>query len=301
VAIPLTIEVENPDELLNAGLYGAGAVIRIQSSATETGAYADVSGTGSTPTKAIVAATRSYTGYDPNGTSSTWYRVRYESSNATRVSDWTAVFQAGDETAGLLCSLYDVQQELGGGTSANEDELILEKIRQVSRQIENYCGRWFAPRPLSGTATYRFHSEAGNVLHIPRGIRSITSLGIASEDQPDTGGTYVVSASADYYIDPPSGERTDPSDPGFWVRLGWNRSSYFYDAAFGVEITGAFGWASVPYDIQGVATRASIRRYLGKGGGATVAVGPAGTEILLPDMSGADRLTLDWYKRRAIG
>ena len=34
------LTAENPDELLNAGAYGAGAVIRLQTAATETGAFA---------------------------------------------------------------------------------------------------------------------------------------------------------------------------------------------------------------------------------------------------------------------
>ena len=53
----------------------------------------------------------------------------------------------------------------------------------------------------------------------------------------------------------------------------------------------------MPYDIQGVAIRAVIRRHIGKGGGGTaVAIGPEGTEFLLPDMSGADRRVLEYYR-----
>jgi hypothetical protein len=303
VAIPIKITVENPDEILNAGLFGAGAIIRVQWSATETGSFADVSGTGSTPTIPVVAATRSYSGYDPVGTASLWYRTRYENAGATRLSDWTAPFQPGDETGGLLCSLYDVQQELGGENTAdaNRDENILEKIRQVSAAIEGYTGRWFAPRPLSGTTVYRTHTRFGYVLRIPKGIRSITTLGIAVIDQPDTGGTYTTATSTDYYIDPPAIER-DANWPGTAIWFRSIASQRFYNASFGAEITGQFGWASVPADIQGVAVRAAVRRYIGKGGGGTaVAIGPAGTEILLPDMSGADRLTLASYRVPVVG
>jgi len=72
-------------------------------------------------------------------------------------------------------------------------------------------------------------------------------------------------------------------------------------ASFGAEIVGAFGFAAVPADIQGVAIRAVVRRFIGKGGGGvSVAVGPAGTEFLLPDMSGSDRSTLDFYAARSF-
>ncbi len=96
----LTITVDDSANLLNAGAYGAGAVIRVQTSATEAGVYGDLSGTGSTPTIAIVSGTSSYTGYDPSGTATSWYRTRYENSGATRVSDWTTAFQAGGSSAG---------------------------------------------------------------------------------------------------------------------------------------------------------------------------------------------------------
>lgn len=295
----LTLTVEGPDDLLTAGAYGAASVIRVQSATTETGTFGDITGTGSTPTIALVAATSSYTGYDPSGTASTWYRTRFESSNASRVSDWSTAFQAGDETAGLICSLYDVQQELGT-TTATENERILDVIRQLTVAIEGYCDRWFVPRPLSGTTTYRIHTSYGRTLRLPKGIRSITTLAVATTDQPESGGTYTALSTGTYYLDPPEMERS----------AGWpatriclvSTSTPFYAASYGVEITGAFGWAAVPYDVQGVAQRATIRRYLGKGGGgAAVAIGPSGTEFLLPDMSGADRKVLDYYKHRMVG
>jgi hypothetical protein len=294
----ILLSVENPDVLRGDGQYGTGALIRVQSSATEAGAYADLSGTGSDPTVAILAGERSYEADDPNGTGSTWYRTRYENAGATRVSDWSDPFQVGDETGGLLASLYDVKQEIGIPADNNDDdESLLEKLRQVTTSIETYTNRWFVPRPLSGTTTYRFHSSYGRRLHIPKGIRSITSLGTASISQPASGGTYALAGATDYYIDPPEIDRS-PGWPGLFVRVPRTAGALFYDAAYGVEITGAFGWASVPADIQGVAIRSVIRRHIGKGGGGTaVAIGPAGTEFLLPDMSGSDRGILEMYRQ----
>ena len=91
--IPVKTPLEVPSTtLLNAGLYGAGAVFRLQSATSANGTYADVSGTGSTPTIAIVSGTEEYDGFDPNGTSATFYRARIENAGATRLSDWkTAV------------------------------------------------------------------------------------------------------------------------------------------------------------------------------------------------------------------
>lgn len=58
-------------------------------SAPETGTYADISGTGATPAR-FDTGTEAYIGYDPLGTSGTWYRTRFENAGATQLSDWSA-------------------------------------------------------------------------------------------------------------------------------------------------------------------------------------------------------------------
>lgn len=310
----LKLSVENPDEILNAGLYGAGAIIRVQTAATQAGVFADVSGTGSTPTVAVVTAIRIYTGYDPNGIVSSWYRTRYENAGATRASDWTAAFQVGDETAGLLCSLYDVKQELGGSqTDTSQDESILEKIRQVSAAIEKYTGQWLAPRPtdpasdmtlLFDVPTFGRGASRSLVLEYGErrtGIRRLTSIGIATTSQPETGGSYTAATLADILL------RPRPTADGPATRLEFTNyptgsQSMFWPGYNTVSAVGGFGPAAVPSDIQGVATRASVRRVIGKGGGAvSIPVGPEGTMMLLPDMSGADRATLDLYRDMLVG
>ncbi len=298
--------VEAPDEILNAGLYGAGALIRLQTAATEAGAYADVTGTGSTPTTAVVTNTRSYTGFDPAGTVSSWYRTRFENVGGTRASDWSTAFQVGDETAGLLCSLYDVEQELGGTQSANNQESILEKIGQVSAAIERITNRWLAPRPTNpaSTTTLLFDVErTARRLLLDQGqrltgIRTLTAIGLAIQSQPETSGTYTAGTVADFLLRP----RPSADGPALSLEISPTSSSFFYAGYNTVQVTGSFGPAAVPLDIQGVATRAVVRRFIGKGGGGvSVAVGPNGTEMLLPDMSGADRLTLASYTIPLVG
>jgi hypothetical protein len=320
------IKVENPDEILNVGAYNAGAIIRLQTSATQVGGFADVSGAGSTPTIAVVTATRSYTGYDPNGIVSSWYQTRYENVGATRVSDWTPSFQVGDETAGLLCSLYDVQQELITGpipVDANRDELILEKIAQVSAEIEGYCGRWLAPRPTNPASTMTLNFDVGMDTHggdlyfaggvygrelVLRndfrvcGIRTLTALNIAFVSQPETGGVYSAANIADVML------RPRPVADGPANRLVFTNANnvgsilYFYAGYNTVQATGSFGPASVPLDIQAVAIMAAVRRYAGKGSGAaTVALGPDGGVMLLANFSPDMMKTLDRYRVPNVG
>lgn len=306
----LKVPVESPDEILNAGAYGAGAVIRLQTSATEAGAFADVSGTGSTPTIAIVTATNSYTGYDPNGIVSSWYRTRYENAGATRLSDWSAAFQVGDETTGQLCSLYDACQRMFGTstTTANNTEMILEIIREVSDEIEDYVGAWLAPRPTNpaSTMTLLFDVERlGRSLVLENGvkrvgIRTLSSLGVATISQPESGGTYTTATVADVML------RPRPTADGPAARLEFlypavGAISFFYPGYNTVSAVGSFGPASVPPRIQAVALAAVTKRFLGKETAATaIQLGPDGGIRLLADVSPAMRETLTRMRLMAV-
>jgi len=308
---PLQVTVENPDEILNAGLYGAGAVVRLQSSTTETqpGTFADLSGTGSTPTIPVVAATRTYTGYDPAGTSTSWYRTRYENAGATRVSDWSASFQVGDETAGLLCSTYDVTQRLFGSATVSDSdrENIAEIIRNVSNELEDHIGAWLAPRPTSptSTTTFRFDVErSSRRLWLQRGkfytgIRTITAISTAVQSQPETGGTLTAATLTDVLIRPQPSE----GEPGWWIEVLATSGLVFYAGQNTVEITGSFGPARVAGWAQEVAIAAVTRRFLGKETATTgaISLGPEGAVRLLASLSPDMAKTVEAHRFVPVG
>lgn len=244
-----------------------------------------------------MAGTRSYTIYDLVGAVDSWYRLRYTKFDGTSPSAYSTAFQSGDESGGFICSVYDVEQRLGGTASANDRETIIEFIRAVTVGIEGYCGRWFVPRPLSGTATYRVHTAYGRVIRLPKGIRSVTTLGLATIDQPATGGTYTTATATDYYLDPPEMER-DAGWPATRLCLRSSAGTTLFAASYGAEITGAFGWASVPPDVADIGTSAVIRKFMGKETASpAIAVGPSGAVTLLRDLSPADMGRLDWYRQ----
>jgi hypothetical protein len=267
----LKLTAENPDQLLQAAPngYGAGAVIQVQSGAAEAGPFTDDG------TKAIVAGVRAYDYTDADGTSSTWYRTRFENAAGTDVSDWTAARQAGDETAGLLCSLYDVRQRIGlTASQVTEDENLLEFIRQASAFIEEETGRWFAPRPTdpASTVTYRFDVErTSRKLWLVRGnrnvgIRTLTAINLATTSQPETGGTYTAGTLADILL------RPKPTTDGPASRLEitdipTGSFSYFWAGYNTVEATGSFGWESVPRDVQAAAADLVVTMHRGRADG----------------------------------
>lgn len=261
----LRIGVENPDELLNAGAYDAGALVRIQSSATQAGVYADLTGTGSTPTIALVSGTHAYLGYDPAGVAATWYRTRYENAAATRLSDWSTTFQVG---SAYLCELNDAKQRLGiEDGDHSEDENLLQFIEQVTYDIQGYTGRQFIPDPASGDGVFTFDvwpqaasdgsswvSRDGKCLHIPKGIRSITTLKVASA----TGAT--LTAVTDFYLRPLPQDREYgwPATALYFSDVG---GSYFYPGFGTVELTGQMGWAAPPPDVVDVALQLVAQKH----------------------------------------
>lgn len=295
----LDLTAENPDQLI-AG-FGAGARINVQTSATETGTFVDLT------TIDLVAATRAYTYEHLAGISSTWYRIRYEDSAGANANDWSDPFQTGDETSGLLCSLFDVKQRIMGTATVStfEDELLLEIIREVSDDIEDYVGQWLAPRPTDpgSTMTLMFDVPGDYLWYYPRkgvlleqsgkrtGIRSFSAVGVASVSQPDTGGTYTALSAADLVIRP----RPTLTDPGLRLEyLARGFGGFFYAGQNTVQVTGSFGPASVPPRIQSVALAMVTRRYMGKEtAAAAVAVGPDGGVRLLSDIPPGMRDTLD--------
>ena len=300
----ITILVEDPDAILNAGMYGAAAEVQLQTSATEGGVYADVSGTGSTPTTIVLTGVRSYSGYDPSGTSSSWYRTRFTTADGTtRVSDWSDPFQVAPEGSGLICALWDVKQELGEETITTNDELITEKIRQVTAVINGYTGRLFTRNPASGTTTFLFDVPySTSVLRVPKGIAAATALEVASESQPESGGTYTTVTAGEWFLRPVVAER-DFGWPATTIHISDVSSAYFTEGYNTVRLTGALGWASVPADIQAIGIRASVAAYLSKGSGAggVAASGPNGSTWILRTISPADRETLDWYAVKVLG
>lgn len=290
----LKLYAEDPDGILNANNYDAGAVIQLQSCATEAGVYADLA------TVAIVAATRSYTYYHSAGTSTTWYRTRFENAGGSIVSDWSDVFQAGGEEGGYLCSLADVRQRLGlAATDTTSDEDLAEFIRQVTTDILGHTGREFIGSSADETRTFDV-AEWGEVLRVPSGIRTITTLGIASSDQPDTAGTYTTTTS--FYVRPLAWDRTE-GWPATRVELGLG--AYFYPGRSTVQIVGKFGWATVPPDIAGIATNAVVRRFQARQSSSTGVDLTVGTADMgyrtLAFLSPSERAKLDWYADRTGG
>lgn len=296
MANQLKIGVENPEELLNVGAYGTGALIQVQSATSFGGSYADLTGTGSTPTIAIVTATYAYTGYDPAGASTTWYRTRYKNSGGTILSDWSAEFQVG---GGGYCSLYNVKQDLDKlPADLTADELLGDYITDITDYIRGYTGREF----IDAATIYTFDGASAvagrRCLPIPRGMRSISLLEVAAY----TGASFTTVPSSDYFLRPSTQDRT-PGWPAteLWLSdIPTGAYSQFPYGLANVRPTGTFAFGSVPARIEGVARRAVTRAYAARQAGGNDLIGSGGdggAPMVSQYLSKRDREVLDTFRK----
>jgi hypothetical protein len=100
----LVIGPIDPDDVLAVGGYGSGALIRCQWATSATGTFADLTGSGSTPTIPVVSGDRFYYGWHPNGTATTYYRVRLESTIGLPSSEWSVPFLGQDNPPWYITS-----------------------------------------------------------------------------------------------------------------------------------------------------------------------------------------------------
>ena len=164
--------------------------------------------------------------------------------------------------------------------TAADDTLLGELIDQVSDFIQGPegAGRKLVPEAAQ---TYTFDTMAGNVLRIPRGIRAITTLQVATSNQPDSGGTYITVPAADRLLRPLAVDRPigwpatevwiSPASSGSIVRFG--------DAMNGAVILGDFGFAAVPPAIASVTIDAVVTAWMTRKLGASGVVGADDTAV----------------------
>jgi len=288
----IRVYVEVPDEILNAGHSGAGAVVQLQSSATEAGVYADVG------TAAIVTLVRSYTIYDSAGGSTTWYRTRYETSAGAGTSDWSTPFQVG---AVGYCSLDDVKQRLQRVGDTTDDELFAEYIDEGTDYIRGYIGRDLIDTGLIYTFDGYDAVRGGRCLLIPRGVRSLSLV----ETAATTGAAFTTVTATDYFLRPTTQERT-PGWPAteLWLSDVAASLSTFPRGFANVRLTGTFGFSPIPRRIEEVALNLVVRMYASRQAGGNDLIGSGGEggmPLVSAFLSKRDRDTLDSFRSINVG
>src|SRR5579862_4674214 len=211
----LELTLENPDELLATGAFGAGALIRVESGPAVGGPFTEIQ------TVAIVSATTAYLVYDQAGTTTTWYRYRVSNAGASIFGAYNTPWQGG--VAQTIGSLDDLRRAVGQTNPADvsDDEDLLKILGWITGLIHIRTQRYFLPDPPTGDGIFYFDYLPlagmpdpnvrldGRVMRIRRGIRYITKLEIASY----TNGPFFTIDPLDYFVRPNLQER-DAGWPG---------------------------------------------------------------------------------------
>lgn len=151
------------------------------------------------------------------------------------------ILEHGGTLAGALCSVEDVRDILQlSATEHGQDDAIRAAIKAASKALQTWTGREFLPTTgATRTITYR----GGGILDpVPYDLRSITQI----QDVTTATAPLTLVSGSDYY--------PLPADPDGIILAGFplltNYRSYTAPRVRQLEITGDWGFASIPADIR---------------------------------------------------
>jgi hypothetical protein len=179
--------------------------------------------------------------------------------------------------AGDLVTLAQAHRRLGIDIADTDDDALLaELITDVSDWIADYVRPAYL---IAETAqTFYLDTTAGSVIPFPRGIRTVTSLSIASSSQPDDGsGTYVAVAATDIYLRPAIQDRK-PGWPATAIVLA-GATGRLVTAKNGAKLVGDTGFSAVPARVQEVALNAISQAYVTRARQAGGVIGEDDTPV----------------------
>ncbi|HUW16205.1 MAG TPA: hypothetical protein VMW94_03930 [Actinomycetes bacterium] len=281
MSIHLTVTLSETAADLLTG-YGAGAKLYLDSSATETGVYANVT------SSVIVSGTEVYEFWDSAGTSSTWYKSRVGASDGSSYGAYSDAFQATSVDA--YASLMDLRESMDL-PDTSRDAYLLDLLRVASEHIDSACGRQFYRDPqVSGDGTFYVDIERADRDHLVGASYGYTTTGEALDIvsittlsmRPSESEAYVEIAAGDagYYLDHgdapwfPYGN-VSLSPAGTYTTFSTGRRA--------VKIVGVLGFASVPQAVRNACLDMAREAYRqGPGGGpAQVGTNQFGAPVFL--------------------
>lgn len=213
--------------------YGAGALIRVQSSPTEGGTYGEVD------TLPIETGVDTYVVYDPDGISSTWYRIRYEAEAGSPAGSYADPFQPM-QLESVYASLAQFEAFIRDADTSDRDIKLLA-LDASSRAIDRATGRTFS---LAGSATARyftpFYRDHRYVISIDDTFDAAPTLQYDSLNDGTWG-----EPITDFALHPLNA----PGRGKPFTEIVLGRGVYAPLRSNSVEVTAEWGWSAVPLTI----------------------------------------------------
>lgn len=259
--IHFQVTVLNTAELLDTNAYGAGALLRWETSATQAGVYVEG---GTAP---LISGTTLYDVWDAAGTPGvTWYKTRVSNGAGSTFSAYSVVVQDGVPltyaTVDQVLALFETPIT----NSAKIARLTAAIGTATDEIISFFDGRDFFRHPTTGTETW-LASEAecdGRILHVHDGLVTLTKLEVSLDRGTSfteiASGNYVLRGSGPHQAVDPAGNQ-----PAFHVELtGLTNFAWigFPRWPQSVRLTGARGWPAIPASlVEGCTARARQLAY----------------------------------------
>lgn len=193
------------------------------------------------------------------------------------------------------CTATTIKAKLSIG-DAVDDTLLGTVASETNDWLEGKIGFPVGPTTSEERLFDGMHTtHGGRCLPVyPWGVRAITQLRYTGS----TGGSYTNLSSSDYFIRPPSHmRRTDY--PGFEIWLSDNGTlAAFPTTGYNViGVTATWGWASIPAELSGIASRVGVAMYRRRSSGSAQFATAEGLadDVASEELSGSDWRTIWKY------
>jgi len=186
-------------------------------------------------------------------------------------------------------------------TDTDDDDVLLDIIADVNLDVEDMTGRPIGPTTATAQLIDGYDAvEDGRCLVYPRGIRSVTTLEVAS----GTGADFNTVPAADIYVRPSEYAR-QPDWPAFEIWMtdspsASNAMPYFAPGIDNIRLTGLTGWAAIPETITSAAEVTVARTFLSNRGGFTEGDEELGERSYRALWRGMDIRTIKRYTLKSV-
>jgi len=186
-------------------------------------------------------------------------------------------------------------------TDTVDDTVLADIIADVNQDVEDMTGRQVGPATVSGELLDGHDAlEDGRCLLYPKGIRTVTTLEVAS----GTNEAFSSVPAADIFLQPPAHLR-QPDWPAFeiWmtdVPSATNTLPVFLPGYRNIRLTATVGWVAIPSTLTSAAETTAVRTFLSNRSGSTEGSDEIGVRNYRALWRGQDLQTVQRFALKSV-